>query len=244
MSKFANRTAIVTGGTRGIGFAIARAFVTRGCTVVVTGRSQSTAERAAIDLGADCAHGARAIGLKCDVRHCDQVQAMVADSVRLAGGPDILINNAGVGLFNNVADLPVDDWQTVIDTNLSGVFYCCHYVLPHMKKRGGGYIINIGSLAGKNAFAGGAAYNASKFGLIGFSEALMQEVRYEHIRVSCVMPGSVNTEFGRSGATDAKSTWKLWAADVAEVVVNLIEMEPRALASIVELRPSEPPRKS
>src|SRR4030095_13312568 len=121
----------------------------------------------------------------------------------------------------------------------SGVFYCCHEAIPLMRSRGGGYIINIGSLAGKNAFPGGAAYNASKFGLIGFSEALMQEVRYDHIRVSYVMPGSVNTDFGRSREQGPSDTWKLWPEDVATVVVSLLEMEPRALPSRVELRPSE-----
>ena len=136
--------------------------------------------------------------------------------------------------------MPVEAWQATIETNLSGLFYCCREAIPAMKRRGGGYIINIGSLAGKNAFPGGAAYNASKFGLIGFSEALMQEVRYDHIRVSYVMPGSVNTLFGDSGEQQPSETWKLWPEDVANVVVQLLEMDPRALPSRVELRPSEP----
>src|SRR5205814_7091512 len=127
-----------------------------------------------------------------------------------------------------------------IDTNLSGVFYCCHEALPLMKQAGGGYIINIGSLAGKYAHAGSAAYSASKFGLIGFSEALMQEVRFDHIRVSYVMPGSVNTGFGDSGEQQPSETWKLWPEDVANVIVQLLEMDPRALPSRVEIRPSEP----
>jgi NAD(P)-dependent dehydrogenase (short-subunit alcohol dehydrogenase family) len=236
------KTAIITGGTRGIGFAIARGLISRGCTAAVTGRNRPNVDHALNELR-NSTPGARVFGLLCDVRDYDQVKATVSEAVRLMGGLDVLINNAGVGLFSNVADMPVADWRATIETNLSGVFYCCHEAIPHLKQRGGGYIINIGSLAGKNAFASGAAYNASKFGLIGFSEALMQEVRYDHVRVSCVMPGSVNTEFGRSGASDAQTTWKLWPEDVAEVVVNLLEMEPRALASIVELRPAEP-RKS
>src|SRR6185503_11118398 len=122
----------------------------------------------------------------------------------------------------------------------SGVFFCCHNALPLMKKSGGGYIINIGSLAGKNPIAGMAAYCASKFGLLGFSESLMQEVRYDHIRVSCVMPGSVNTSFGRSSERDPATTWKLLPEDVATVVVNLLEMDARALPSRIEIRPSEP----
>ena len=136
--------------------------------------------------------------------------------------------------------MSVEEWNATIETNLSGVFYCCHEALPLLKQNGGGYIVNIGSLAGKNTFPGAAAYCASKFGLIGFSEALMQEVRHDHIRVSYVMPGSVNTTFGRGGEQDPATTWKLSPADVASVVTNLIEMDPRALPSRVELRPSEP----
>ncbi len=137
--------------------------------------------------------------------------------------------------------MPVEEWNATLQTNLSGVFYCCHEALPLMKGRGG-YIINIGSLAGKHASAGSAAYCASKFGLVGFSDALMQEVRYDHIRVSHVMPGSVNTSFGRGGGQDPQKTWKLLPEDVASTVINLLEMDPRALPSQVELRPSEPKR--
>jgi NAD(P)-dependent dehydrogenase (short-subunit alcohol dehydrogenase family) len=165
---------------------------------------------------------------------------MFARVKQALGGLDVLINNAGIGSHNYVEGMSAKEWDSTIQTNLSGVFYCCHEALPLMKQRGGGYIINIGSLAGKNAFPGGAAYCASKFAIIGFSEALMQEVRYDHIRVSYVMPGSVNTSFGRSGEQDPATSWKLASADVATAVVNLIEMDPRALASRVELRPSEP----
>ena len=153
----------------------------------------------------------------------------------------MLINNAGVGLFSNIADMSVEDWQTIIDTNLSGVFYCCHAAIPQLRKRGGGWIINISSLAGKNPFTGGAAYCASKAGLNAFSEALMQEVRYDDIRVSYVMPGSVSTGFsgrGDSGIAD----WKLAPDDVAQVVLDLINHPARSLPSRVELRPSKPAR--
>ena len=156
------------------------------------------------------------------------------------GGLDILINNAGVGSHSRVESMPHEEWQATIETNLSGVFYCSREAIPLMKRRGGGFIINIGSLAGKNAFAGGAAYCASKSGLIAFSEALMQEVRHDHIRVSYVMPGSVNTSFGRSGQEDPETTWKLLPEDVAAVVTHLLEADRRALPSRVELRPSEP----
>jgi 3-oxoacyl-[acyl-carrier protein] reductase len=174
------------------------------------------------------------------VRSYDDVRALLEETERAFGGLDILINNAGVGSHSHVEQMSVDEWSATIETNLSGVFYFCHEAVPIMKRGGGGYIINIGSLAGKNAFAGGAAYCASKFGLIGFSESLMQELRYDHIRVSYVMPGSVNTGFGRGREQDPATTWKLLAEDVAEVVVNLLETDPRALASRVEIRPSEP----
>jgi NAD(P)-dependent dehydrogenase (short-subunit alcohol dehydrogenase family) len=134
-----------------------------------------------------------------------------------------------------------DDWRAVIETNLNGVFHCCHEAIPLMKKRGGGYIFNVSSLAGKNAFPNGAAYNASKFGLNGFSEALMQEVRYDGIRVSYLMPGSVATEFGRGSAQ--KQGWALTPEDVAEVVLDLLRSPKRALYSRVEMRPSQPPKK-
>jgi 3-oxoacyl-[acyl-carrier protein] reductase len=151
----------------------------------------------------------------------------------------VLVNNAGIGLFKNAADMPVADWQAVIDTNLSGVFYFCHAAIPHLRQRGGGWIINISSLAGKNPFAGGTAYCASKAGLNAFSEALMQEVRYDDIRVTCLMPGSVATGFGGRSAED-RPDWKIQPEDVAEVVLDLLWMPPRSLPSLIELRPSKP----
>src|SRR5262249_40289985 len=174
------------------------------------------------------------------VRRHEDVREAMNRAASAMSGLDILINNAGIGEFVNVEDMDVSKWDATIETNLSGVFYCCREAIPLMKQRGGGYIINIGSLAGKNAFPGGAAYNASKFGLVGFSEALMQEVRYAGIRVSYVMPGSVNSEFSRSGVQDSATTWKLTPEDVAAVVLNIIGLDPRAVASRVEIRPSQP----
>jgi NAD(P)-dependent dehydrogenase (short-subunit alcohol dehydrogenase family) len=166
----------------------------------------------------------------------------VDETVARFGGVDVLVNNAGVGKFGNVADMSLDDWRQIIDTNLSGVFYCTRAAIPAMKARGAGFIINISSLAGRNAFKGGAAYCASKAGLNQFSEALMQEVRYDNIRVSCVMPGSVATGFGDHGPSD-DDAWKLTPDDVARVVVDLIAHDSRSLPSRVEIRPSRP-RKS
>jgi NAD(P)-dependent dehydrogenase (short-subunit alcohol dehydrogenase family) len=183
-------------------------------------------------------HGDRVVGATCDVRNYENVRSLFSKVRQTFGTLDILVNNAGIGSHGNVREMSVEEWDATLETNLSGVFYCSHEALPLMK--GGGYIINIGSLAGKHASAGSAAYCASKFGLVGFSEALMQEVRYDHIRVSLVMPGSVNTGFGRGGGQEPGKTWKLLPEDVAAVVINLLEMEPRALPSQVELRPSEP----
>ncbi len=158
------------------------------------------------------------------------------------GGVDILVNNAGIGAFANVADMSDDDWLRVIETNLTGVFYCCNAAIPQLRTRGGGWIINISSLAGKNSFVGGAAYCASKAGLNAFSESLMQEVRHDGIRVSYVMPGSVATEFSRGGSTSG-TDWKLASEDVAQVVMDLLAHPDRSLPSRVELRPSRPPQK-
>lgn len=238
MNNLIGKSAIVTGSTRGIGFAIAQAMLELGSDVLVSSRHESEVERAVGLLRAD--HGNRVQGKVCDVRNPDSVRALMTEAKRLFEGLDILVNNAGVGGRAQVEEMTSDEWLAVIETNLNGVFYCCHEAIPLFKERGGGYIINIGSLAGKNAFPGGAAYCASKFGLIGFSEALMQEVRYDHIRVSYVMPGSVNTSFGSNSEQDASTTWKLLPEDVADVVINLLVMDPRALPSRVELRPSEP----
>jgi 3-oxoacyl-[acyl-carrier protein] reductase len=240
MSNVVGKSAFVTGSTKGIGLAISEALAERGAKVFISARNEEDVKRAVKRLVER--YPGKIAGSVCDVREYEQVKTAIANARAAFGGLDILINNAGIGRFNNVEQMPVSEWEATIDTNLTGVFYCCHEAIPLMKQSGGGYIINIGSLAGKNAFPGGAAYNASKFGLIGFSEALMQEVRHDNIRVSYVMPGSVNTEFGRGGEQDPAKTWKLLASDVAEVVVNLLEMDPRALASRVELRPSRPPK--
>ena len=167
----------------------------------------------------------------------------MAHAVKEFGGLDILVNNAGIGTFRTTVDeTSPEDFRAVLETNLFGVFYCCHEAIPQMKQRGGGYIINISSLAGANPHPRMAAYNASKFGLNGFSEALMQEVRHDNIKVSYIMPGSVNTEFGGDEPSDAKS-WQLQPQDIAQVVMDLLEYPDRALPSRVEIRPSRPPKR-
>jgi NAD(P)-dependent dehydrogenase (short-subunit alcohol dehydrogenase family) len=230
-----DKVAVVTGGSRGIGRSICDALAAEGARVALCSTKKEGAERAASEIGRG------AFGAACDVQDDAQVGAFFGEVGRRFGGVDVLINNAGIGIMQPVADMSPKDWRRVIGTNLDGVFYCCHEAIPLMKKRGGGFIINISSLAGKNAFPNGGAYNASKFGLNGFSEALMQEVRYDGIRVAYVMPGSVETGFGRGGAD--KAGWALTSEDVAQTVMDLLRLPARALASRVEMRPSRPPRK-
>ena len=230
------KSAIVTGGTRGIGRAIAEALVSGGANVAITGRIESDIEYALSQL--DKLGPGTVSGYRCDVRHYEEVRSLFA----AFGGVDILINNAGIGIFSPVESMSPEDFRAVLETNVFGVFYCCHEAIPQMRQRGGGYIINISSLAGANPHAEMAAYNASKFGLNGFSEALMQEVRHDGIKVSYIMPGSVNTEFGGDEPSDQKS-WQLQPSDIAQVVLDLLAYPERALPSRVEIRPSRPPKK-
>lgn len=242
MATVEAKTAIVTGGNRGIGRAIAEAMVGAGMRVAVASRTAAHAMDAA---GALCAASGRAdaaIGIACDVRRHEDCVRLIRETQAAFGRIDVLVNNAGIGAFEPVEQMEAATWDAVLGTNLSGVFYCTHEAIPHLKASGDAWVINIGSLAGKNAFPGGAAYNASKFGLIGFSEALMQEVRHDGIRVSCIMPGSVATEFNNHtpGSDDA---WRIAPEDVARVVMDLLAFPSRSLPSRVELRPSRPPRK-
>ena len=240
MSSLTGKVAFVTGGSRGIGLATARALLTQGASLVITGTDQAHLDAAAIELQKH-APSSRVLALVSSVRNYADVEAALARGVSQFGGLDILVNNAGVGMFRPVADMSVDEWQRVMETNVSGVFYCCHAALPHLRKRGGGWIINISSLASKNPFVNGAAYCASKSAVNAFSEALMQEVRYDGIRVAYVLPGSVNTGFG--GLSNTKSEWALQPDDVADVIVDLIAHPTRSLPSRVEIRPAQPPRK-
>ncbi len=238
--KLPGKTAVVTGGTKGIGRAIAESLVGAGVNVSISARNEDEIARTVDELNA--LGSARAVGFVCDVRDYSQVKVFLDGTEEQFGGVDILVNNAGIGIFAPVESMAIEDFRAIIETNLCGVFYCCHEAIPLMKKRGGGYIINISSLAGTNAHPRLAAYNASKFGLNGFSEALMQEVRHDNIKVSYIMPGSVNTEFGGDEPSDEKS-WQLRPDDVARVVMDLLAYPDRALPSRVEIRPSRPPKK-
>ena len=231
------KVAIVTGGTRGIGRAIAERLLREGASVAVCSRARENVQAFVKDCQPDAA--GRVFGEAADVSNLGDVERFCNNVDARFGGLDILINNAGIGIFKSVADLSPEEWRRTIDLNLTGVFYCSHEALPRMRKRGGGYIINISSLAGKNPFATGAAYNASKFGLNGFSEAMMMDHRYDSVRVSYIMPGTVDTDFGRSAG---RAPWKIQPEDVAEVVMMLLRMPARTLVSRVEIRPSQPPK--
>ncbi len=238
------RTALITGATHGIGFAIARALSAAGASVAICGRDQARVDDALRRLAAESEHGVgqpppgrKVLGKAADVRGSAEVEALFEWIDGELGGPDILVNNAGVGIMRQVAELTVEQWRETLETNLSGVFYCSRQALARMRNRGAGYIINIGSLAGKNAFAGGAAYNASKFGLHGFTEAMMMDERYQNVRVSHIMPGSVDTSF--SGAEN-KSDWKIAPEDIGEIVLMMLRMPERTLVSQVEVRPAKP----
>lgn len=233
-----NKCAVVTGGTKGIGRSIAEELLKAGVKVFVCARNVEDLRESLTEFN----QLGDAEGEICDVRSFEQVKMMLDEAERKLGGIDILINNAGIGTFKTVEETDPEEFRAVLETNLFGVFYACHAVIPKMKRRGGGYIINISSLAGTNAHPKMATYNASKFGLNGFSEAMMQEVRQDNIKVSYIMPGSVNTEFGGEQVTPEKA-WQLQPADIAQVVLDLLKMDERALPSRVELRPSKPPQK-
>ena len=237
--SLALHTAIVTGGTRGIGYGIADALLRAGAKVMITGRDAGRVADAVARLGTHADGKGRVLGRAVDVRQRAAVDGLVAETVSEFGSLNTLINNAGVGLFAEVEKTTDEDWARVIETNLTGVFFCSRAAVPVMRQAGGGWIINIASLAGRNYFANGAAYCASKAGLVAFSEALMLEVRNDNIRVSVVMPGSVATDFVGPSGRPADDSWKLTPADIAEVVIDLLQHPARSLPSKVEIRPAK-----
>jgi 3-oxoacyl-[acyl-carrier protein] reductase len=229
---------IVTGGTRGIGRAVALALLGEGGSVVITGRSQESVDSAVDELAKACGDANRVGGEAVDVRSRDDVDTLMASAVRRFGGLDVVVNNAGLGIFKATETMSDAEWAAVMETNVTGAFFMSRAAIPILRQSGGGWIINIASLAGVNPFAGGGAYCASKAALIALSEAMMQEVRFDGIRVSVVMPGSVATSFSRP-VTEA-DCWKLAPEDVAAVVVDLLRHPGRSLPSRVEIRPAQP----
>ena len=236
-----SRIILITGGTRGIGYATAEALIKARDKVAITGTTPDGVAKAEHALSA--LDGGQVAGIACDVRDASSMQRAVDAVVARFGGLDVVINSAGVGVGVPIADMPHDEWDRIIGTNLTGVFNTCKAAIPHLRTRGGGWIVNISSLASTNPFPGGAAYCASKAGLNAFSDALMQELRYDNIRVTTVLPGSVATGFsGR--AAGSGSDWKLLPEDVAQAIVDLLNHPARSLPSRIEIRPSRPKKSS
>jgi 3-oxoacyl-[acyl-carrier protein] reductase len=228
-----SRIVLVTGGTRGIGHALAQSLLRAGDTVAVTGTTADGVLRAERELSAS----GSVVGITCDVRDPASVEAAVRTAVAKFGGLDVLVNNAGVGGGVPIAEMPHDEWNRIIGTNLTGVYNCCKAAIPHLRQRGGGWIVNISSLSSTGPFPGGAAYCASKAGVNVFGDALMQELRDDNIRVCYVLPGSVSTGFsGREPGTGAD--WKLHPEDVAQAIVDVLNHPARSLPSRIEIRPS------
>ncbi len=240
MHDLIGKVAVVTGATKGIGLAVAREMAAAGANVVVSARTAEAVLKTAQELD----HGATGTvgGIPCDVRRPEECRSLIEGAVERFGGLDVLVNNAGIGSFSPIQEMSVEQWQEQIETNLGGVFYCSKAAAPYISAGGGGWIINVGSLASRNSFAGGVGYNASKFGLLGMTEAMMLDLRYDNVRVSLIMPGSVNTGFGGREPSDADA-WKLQPPDVARAVMDLLAYPGNALPSRVELRPTRPPKR-
>ena len=241
MQSLKNKVALITGGTKGIGYGIAQSLLQEGVNVAVTGRNLTTAKEAADSLNNNPNAKGKAIGLEADVRNFESQQQAVKDVIKHFGHLDIVIANAGLGHFASVENLSLEQWQETIDTNLTGAFYTIKASVDALKKSKG-YYITISSLAGTNFFANGSAYNASKFGLTGFTQAVMLDLRQYGIRVSTIMPGSVSTYFNNHQPSDSDA-WKIQIQDIGEIVVGLLKMNPRTLPSKIEVRPSIPPSK-
>ncbi|PZD79311.1 SDR family oxidoreductase [Mesonia sp. K7] len=240
MNKLHNKTALITGGSKGIGYGIAEALLKEGVNVALTSRQLKSAEDAANQL-AEKYGKKKVLPLKADVRLLiDQTEA-VKKIIEKFGSIDYVIANAGLGHFNSIYSISESEWQETIDTNLTGVFYTAKATIEELKKTKG-YFISISSLAGTNFFAGGTAYNASKFGLTGFTQAMMLDVRNDGVSVSTIMPGSVSTHFNGNDPNlkEENEAWKIQKEDLGELVVDIFKMNKRSLPSKIEIRPSMP----
>lgn len=239
MQDITNKVALITGGSKGIGYGVAAALMNEGMKVVITSRSQKAADEAAAELNKT--GKGEAFGIESDVRNYDSQKEAVRKTVEKFGQLDLLFANAGLGHYASIEDLTPEQWHEVIDTNLTGVFYSIKAGVDELKKSKG-YFITLSSLAGTNFFANGSAYNASKFGLTGFTQAVMLDLRQHGIRVSTIMPGSVATHFNGNTPSE-EDAWKIQPEDIGEMVVGLMKLNARTLPSKIEVRPSMPPKK-
>ena len=237
MSKLNGKVAYVTGGSKGIGYGIAKTLLENGMKVAITSRSLQAAKEAAASLSKDASN---VLPLESNVTSLASEIKALEEVIKRFGKLDVLVANAGVGHLASIEDLSEADWHDTIDTNLTGVFNSVKASLSALKQSKG-YIITIASLAGTNFFANGSAYNASKFGLVGFSQAVMLDLRQYGIKVTTIMPGSVATEFNDHTVTEADA-WKIQPEDIGEIVVNLLNIHPRTLPSKIEVRPTIPPK--
>ena len=235
MQTLENKVAYITGGSKGIGLGIAKKLSDAGMRVAITSRHINEAEKAAQSLSNN---DSKILALESDVTSLESETQVIKKVIEKFGALDVLVANAGIGHFASIEDLTPEIWKQTIDTNLTGVFNSVKASLPEIKKSKG-YIITIGSLAGINFFENGSAYNASKFGIVGFSQAIMLDLRKHDIKVTTIMPGSVATNFNDHEVTD-KDAWKIQPEDIGEMVVNLLNMHPRTLPSKVEVRPLKP----
>jgi 3-oxoacyl-[acyl-carrier protein] reductase len=230
------KTALITGGTKGIGYGVAEALIKEGIKVAITGRNEETVKAATAQLN-QIKEG-YALGIVADVRNFESQQNAVNQVVEHWGSLDVMVANAGVGHFASIESLTIEQWQETIDINLTGVFYSVKAALPALKASKG-YLITIASLAGTNFFASASAYNASKFGLVGFTQAVMLDVRNDGIKVTTIMPGSVATNFNNHEPSE-KDAWKIQPEDIGQIVADLLKMNPRTLPSKIEVRPTTP----
>lgn len=235
MPDLTGKVAIVTGSTKGIGRAIAEHLLEAGASVIVNARSAADVEAVADALGD------RALGIVADMGDASQCQRLVDATVEHFGRLDILVNNAGFGIFKSISEMTVEEWKLQVDVNLGGVFYCSKAALPHLSATSDGFIVTIASLASRNPFAGGTGYNASKFGVLGLTEAMMLDVRYDDVRVSIVMPGSVDSYFSDRQQVPER-TWRLHVDDCAVAVLQILSYPKEAHVSRIEMRPSQPKR--
>lgn len=235
-----NKVAYITGGSKGIGFGIADALMKQGVHVAITSRTQSSADQA-VEVLKSSNPNAKAIGIEADVRELKHQEKAVQKILNEFGQLDYVIANAGLGHYHSIEDLTETQWKETIDTNLTGVFFSIKASVEALKKSKG-YFITISSLAGTNFFAKGSAYNASKFGVTGFTQAVMMDLRDYGVNVSTIMPGSVASHFN-GNTPDESDAWKIQPEDLGELVVDLFKMNPRTLPSKVEVRPSQPPKK-